>query len=150
MDLVTNDRFDLLACNALRDSVLGAELLSGAEARLCVTDMPYDRNTPLDSLIGGEASFPGYAAKAVTWAPAGKSGDGTIMMLGTTTPFVDTGDSVENQIYGLFLTNDAAPDTLIGCARFDGAPLPMVDNTGRILVTIEYTPLQGAKINVIE
>jgi len=150
MDLVTNDNFDIEAANAMTDSVLGASLLHGAECRLCQTNMPYDRSTPLDSLVGGEATYPGYSAGAVTWAPAGKSLDGTITILGTVPPFVDTGDSVTNQIYGMFLTNTAFADTLIGCAGFDQAPIPMVDATGRILLTVEYQPEQGGVISVID
>jgi hypothetical protein len=148
MELMTNDASDILSAKNITGGSLTAGAWNAPVAHLCQGMFSYDRKLPLTSLLGAEANYDGYAGANVTWDVPGIAIDGTVDVIGTTPTFQDTGSSTVNQIYGLFLT-DAAHTTLLGCAAFDNAPLPMVNPTCRINVTFQLKPEFGGPVAVI-
>lgn len=53
-----------------------------------------------------EADFDGYAAVSpVVWSAPFRDVDGSALVLGGDAPFICTGDTISNSIYGYYLTN---------------------------------------------
>lgn len=89
--------------------------------------------TVLTDLNASEAAWAGYAVATRTWSDFATNGVAAHngYAIGTPISFLNTSGATVNP-YGYYVTNTG--DTiLLACARFDGAPSPIV-NGGSLLV----------------
>jgi hypothetical protein len=141
--LFTNDALDLeLVNNQTGHATPGTGILNDASIGLVNSDsIAFNRATTLSSLLPIEGGFPGYARQAVTWNAASVADDGTVEAVGVVPEFRPSGSSTVS-MYGLFMTTGSAT-VMAGCGPLDGAPVPMVDGTSQLTVTIRWQPETG-------
>jgi predicted exporter len=131
---------DLFATQALNEIAAAAVIADGldlAKVKLFKTDVAVDKNTVLADLT--EADYVGYASEAVTWLAPTISEDGEVEVQGIVGEFRPTNDVTPNDVYGVWVTNDAGTAPLL-VGRFDDGPYPMNNASQNVIVTLRYRP----------
>ena len=148
MDLVPQVHLAICAvANAVGSDTTHSTLQHGT-VRLCTADIAYDINTTLADINSNSPTYQGYADGTATFAAPNLSADGVVESLGSVHEFRPTGSDSPNTIFGLgFILGDGS---LGFTGRFDNAPIPMVDTTSVIQLTLRYRPEQDGIVSVID
>lgn len=114
-------------------------LLDGAMLRLFKSDSNPTELTVIGDLTA--ADFSGYAAEAITWNDPSISASGIAEMVGVAGEFRPTADTIQNEIYGAYVTTSGG--ALFSAGRLDDAPEPMgsVDNSMLLTLRVRLSPL---------
>jgi len=143
MDLVPVQALNLGIAEAAVDT---AAILDGVMVHLYQNDITPTPNRPIGDYT--EATYTGYAAEALTWLAPTLNDAGQIEVIGTVGEFRPTASTVQNTIYGLYLT-DTAGAVLLEAARFDNAPLPMNSVLDSIITTFRQIMPAGGTVAVV-
>lgn len=122
--------------------------LMGAKAGLYNQNIPVTPTTTLAALVAALPVFTGYATKAITWGTPSIADDGTVEVLGTLAAWAPTDAVNPDTIFGAYICDSTSTNLLQG-GLFVGAPLPMIDTTSRILLTLRYRPGAGPSLMVV-
>lgn len=142
MDLTLNQAF----IKAELANVI-TNVLANSNIHLFKNDLAVDENTLEADLT--EADYDGYAAGPVTWGTATVADDGEVEVVGTVPVFVPTGDTTENQVYGIYLMIGDTTPVFYGVGRFENAPLNMSSTEDSLLVTVRYRPKSQSLVAVV-
>lgn len=104
--------------------------------RLFQTDITITPNLTLADLVAEEADFDGYAASgAIVWGAVHEDVAQNAVVNGPLVPFLCTGDTTPNDIYGYWLTTGGL---CVGVEKF-AAPISMNANLDYLAVVPQLT-----------
>jgi len=127
---------DLIFPDAGLVEQLNRVLTGSVKYHLYTANVTPTRSTVLTDLDASEASWTGYAAVTQTWTDYTINGVAAHNGYALAPPisFANTSGSTQNP-YGYYVTNTGST-ILLACARFDGAPTPILTGTSLLLVPV--------------
>lgn len=125
------------------DNVAG--VLADAKLRLYKDPVPLNESTTTADLNAQVANYDGYAAANIDWSDPSISDDGKVEVIGTVPQFRPTGNNVDNDITGCYITHNGDNDVLYFGA-FDDGPVPMKEETDALNVILRVRPAENSLV----
>lgn len=139
MDLIATPTLDLaVGLHCTGDDTTGGPL-NDALVRLYAASIDISDTTTLATLNADSATYQGYGDGTITWNTPSVNEDGLVEVIGTMAIFRPTGDDSPNNIWGLYVIGaDTMAPLLLG--EFNEPPIPMVDASSLIQITLRWRP----------
>lgn len=127
------------AGNSVQAAAGVAGVLNGAKIHFGKSNIAIDSDTPYATLSGQEADYDGYAAQSVVWGTPATAADETVEVLTTALLFAPTGDTTDNSIYNMWVSNSGSTAWYYAVA-FPAGPLPMATTLDQIVAILRSRP----------